>query len=158
MLAFCTLFNAVLLIVLVMLFFFFKQKTAYDVRISDWSSDVCSSDLKKVAATVEPLSKRPAVVPAAAPPNVRPPKATPRSVAAPAAAPRPSPLPPRRRTHSQATLHGHWDRRPQKGLVRPALSIDLHGHSFASAQALPDAPIGPGLLPAPRGLLVGAGP
>src|SRR3546814_14877491 len=29
---------------LVLLFFFFKQKTAYDVRISDWSSDVCSSD------------------------------------------------------------------------------------------------------------------
>src|SRR3546814_14836345 len=28
-----------------MLFFFFKQKTAYDMRISDWSSDVCSSDL-----------------------------------------------------------------------------------------------------------------
>src|SRR3546814_9334060 len=27
------------------MFFFFKQKTAYDVRISDWSSDVCSSDL-----------------------------------------------------------------------------------------------------------------
>src|SRR3546814_4771970 len=27
-------------------FFFFKQKTAYEVRISDWSSDVCSSDLK----------------------------------------------------------------------------------------------------------------
>src|SRR3546814_4728893 len=26
-------------------FFFFKQKTAYDMRISDWSSDVCSSDL-----------------------------------------------------------------------------------------------------------------
>src|SRR3546814_20272101 len=26
-------------------FFFFKQKTAYEVRISDWSSDVCSSDL-----------------------------------------------------------------------------------------------------------------
>src|SRR3546814_802304 len=26
-------------------FFFFKQKTAYDLRISDWSSDVCSSDL-----------------------------------------------------------------------------------------------------------------
>src|SRR3546814_3165378 len=29
-----------------MLFFFFKQKTAYEMRISDWSSDVCSSDLK----------------------------------------------------------------------------------------------------------------
>src|SRR3546814_10407752 len=27
-------------------FFFFKQKTAYEMRISDWSSDVCSSDLK----------------------------------------------------------------------------------------------------------------
>src|SRR3546814_2459786 len=29
-----------------MLFFFFKQKTAYEMRISDWSSDVCSSDLR----------------------------------------------------------------------------------------------------------------
>src|SRR3546814_10884103 len=28
-----------------MLFFLFKQKTAYEMRISDWSSDVCSSDL-----------------------------------------------------------------------------------------------------------------
>src|SRR3546814_18081579 len=30
-------------------FFFFKQKTAYEMRISDWSSDVCSSDLDQVA-------------------------------------------------------------------------------------------------------------
>src|SRR3546814_4340322 len=30
---------------LYMFFFFFKQKTAYEMRISDWSSDVCSSDL-----------------------------------------------------------------------------------------------------------------
>src|SRR3546814_20059693 len=29
-----------------MFFFFFKQKTAYEMRISDWSSDVCSSDLQ----------------------------------------------------------------------------------------------------------------
>src|SRR3546814_16554392 len=29
------------------LFFFFKQKTAYEMRISDWSSDVCSSDLSQ---------------------------------------------------------------------------------------------------------------
>src|SRR3546814_1606290 len=29
----------------VVVFFFFKQKTAYEMRISDWSSDVCSSDL-----------------------------------------------------------------------------------------------------------------
>src|SRR3546814_5819068 len=31
------------------IFFFFKQKTAYEMRISDWSSDVCSSDLGKRA-------------------------------------------------------------------------------------------------------------
>src|SRR3546814_4950604 len=31
---------------LLWLFFFFKQKTAYEMRISDWSSDVCSSDLR----------------------------------------------------------------------------------------------------------------
>src|SRR3546814_8941914 len=30
-------------------FFFFKQKTAYEMRISDWSSDVCSSDLEAAA-------------------------------------------------------------------------------------------------------------
>src|SRR3546814_10325460 len=32
-------------IIVVCVFFFFKQKTAYEMRISDWSSDVCSSDL-----------------------------------------------------------------------------------------------------------------
>src|SRR3546814_10118129 len=32
-------------LVLCVCFFFFKQKTAYEMRISDWSSDVCSSDL-----------------------------------------------------------------------------------------------------------------
>src|SRR3546814_9319884 len=31
----------------VIIFFFFKQKTAYEMRISDWSSDVCSSDLRE---------------------------------------------------------------------------------------------------------------
>src|SRR3546814_18811929 len=30
-----------------LLFIFFKQKTAYEMRISDWSSDVCSSDLRR---------------------------------------------------------------------------------------------------------------
>src|SRR3546814_9522862 len=42
---------AVVLFILLFLsfsFFFFKQKTAYDMRISDWSSDVCSSDLQIV--------------------------------------------------------------------------------------------------------------
>src|SRR3546814_6585083 len=32
---------------LLTIFFFFKQKTAYEMRISDWSSDVCSSDLDR---------------------------------------------------------------------------------------------------------------
>src|SRR3546814_14751205 len=38
-------------------FFFLKQKTAYEVRISDWSSDVCSSDLRRVGfrLVVEPV-------------------------------------------------------------------------------------------------------
>src|SRR3546814_5810368 len=31
---------------ILVVFFFFKQKTAYEMRISDWSSDVCSSDLR----------------------------------------------------------------------------------------------------------------
>src|SRR3546814_1072127 len=34
-----------------MLLFFFKQKTAYEMRISDWSSDVCSSDLYGLIVT-----------------------------------------------------------------------------------------------------------
>src|SRR3546814_5337326 len=33
------------MVLLFVFFFFFKQKTAYEMRISDWSSDVCSSDL-----------------------------------------------------------------------------------------------------------------
>src|SRR3546814_13641004 len=34
-------------------FFFFKQKTAYEMRISDWSSDVCSSDLDFFRVSLE---------------------------------------------------------------------------------------------------------
>src|SRR3546814_20548954 len=40
------------------IFFFFKQKTAYDLRISDWSSDVCSSDLKVFIGRLPPSSLR----------------------------------------------------------------------------------------------------
>src|SRR3546814_8600498 len=40
--------------------FFFKQKTAYEMRISDWSSDVCSSDLL-ARARLEGRGERPAV-------------------------------------------------------------------------------------------------
>src|SRR3546814_14561574 len=47
--------------------FFFKQKTAYEMRISDWSSDVCSSDLRRCGkgvgdagecAAADPLYRR----------------------------------------------------------------------------------------------------
>src|SRR3546814_2711324 len=38
-----------LFVFLLLFFFFFKQKTAYEMRISDWSSDVCSSDLDEEA-------------------------------------------------------------------------------------------------------------
>src|SRR3546814_2303537 len=43
------------LCVLFRLVFFFKQKTAYEMRISDWSSDVCSSDLMRI---VDPATGR----------------------------------------------------------------------------------------------------
>src|SRR3546814_2650590 len=39
-----------------MIVFFFKQKTAYEMRISDWSSDVCSSDLLSDIAHIEILN------------------------------------------------------------------------------------------------------
>src|SRR3546814_11244791 len=45
-----TLLHLFLFIVLCFFFFFFKQKTAYEMRISDWSSDVCSSDLRAASA------------------------------------------------------------------------------------------------------------
>src|SRR3546814_17703487 len=38
---------------MVCLVFFFKQKTAYEMRISDWSSDVCSSDLNRLLGMTE---------------------------------------------------------------------------------------------------------
>src|SRR3546814_18241770 len=40
----------------VVVFFFFKQKTAYEMRISDWSSDVCSSDLRGGPAKIAVLT------------------------------------------------------------------------------------------------------
>src|SRR3546814_8701458 len=42
--------------IVVFCIFFFKQKTAYEMRISDWSSDVCSSDLFEVDADTETRS------------------------------------------------------------------------------------------------------
>ena len=113
---------------------------------------------RKVAATVEPLPKPPSPLAPVAPPTVRPPKPAAPTIAAPTAAPRaPAPLPPPRRTHQGATLDGHWDRRLRRGHVRPDISIDLHGHTLASAQALLDEAIGRALLRGARVLLVVAG-
>src|SRR3546814_1679381 len=42
-------FGCVCIVFGCVVFFFFKQKTAYEMRISDWSSDVCSSDLYGLA-------------------------------------------------------------------------------------------------------------
>src|SRR3546814_967252 len=41
----------------VVLVFFFKQKTAYEMRISDWSSDVCSSDLSVASIKGEDIAQ-----------------------------------------------------------------------------------------------------
>src|SRR3546814_10355926 len=40
------------------IFFFFKQKTAYEMRISDWSSDVCSSDLWITSRVLAKITRR----------------------------------------------------------------------------------------------------
>src|SRR3546814_4376985 len=59
-------------------FFFFKQKTAYEMRISDWSSDVCSSDLatgspgSSGAESPRPSCRAPAPADSRAPPDRRP--------------------------------------------------------------------------------------
>src|SRR3546814_250456 len=45
-------------LVFVCFFFFFKQKTAYEMRISDWSSGVCSSDLPEPAGFARPTGRR----------------------------------------------------------------------------------------------------
>src|SRR3546814_3987212 len=53
-------------------FFFFKQKTAYEMRISDWSSDVCSSDLSRGRSTPAPRlqpAKGPGLVPKSCAPH-----------------------------------------------------------------------------------------
>src|SRR3546814_6249499 len=42
---FYRLFSLCFYVIFILVFFFFKQKTAYEMRISDWSSDVCSSEL-----------------------------------------------------------------------------------------------------------------
>src|SRR3546814_14509200 len=86
-------------------FFFFKQKTAYEMRISDWSSDVCSSDLGRAhdppparpAATPRPARPHP---PVRVPRRERPARPTPRRRDGLRALPRPGRTPRTRRVHS----------------------------------------------------------
>src|SRR3546814_1881435 len=51
----------VLFVIFFCCFFFFKQKTAYEMRISDWSSDVCSSDLP-IGKAAELVGRTPAAI------------------------------------------------------------------------------------------------
>src|SRR3546814_7782941 len=50
----------------IVLVFFFKQKTAYEMRISDWSSDVCSSDLSSTPGITPAMNSLPTEVSVAA--------------------------------------------------------------------------------------------
>src|SRR3546814_10609196 len=52
-------FYYLIVFVLFCCIFFFKQKTAYEMRISDWSSDVCSSDLSGTSSADGLTLKRP---------------------------------------------------------------------------------------------------
>lgn len=80
----------------------------------------------RVAATVHPLDpkrKRAAPQPAASP------APSPKPVSLP---PHPAAVPPARAVD---TLDGGWDRRLRRGMVQPERTIDLHGHTLASAYA-----------------------
>src|SRR3546814_9492832 len=46
----------------IFVFFFFKQKTAYGMRISDWMSDVCASDLQVCAAAAQMVPYEPGIM------------------------------------------------------------------------------------------------
>jgi DNA-nicking Smr family endonuclease len=94
---------------------------------------------KRVIATVKPLSSarvpaRPAVVDAD-PPVVPVVEAKARPAGKPVRPPRPAPAPP---AAPPQTLDASWDRKLARGMVAPESSIDLHGHSLASAYDLLD--------------------
>src|SRR3546814_14422895 len=59
------------LFIRILVFFFFKQKTAYEMRISDWSSDVCSSDLISGCGNFLASSKQQEIVMTAKYPSIR---------------------------------------------------------------------------------------
>jgi DNA-nicking Smr family endonuclease len=117
----------------------------------------------RVAASVAPFRRAKPVAdtlakPAPPEPRIAVPDAKPIKGRVPPAPPAP-PLsrPPRPSTFARASLDGHWDRRLRKGLVRPDMSIDLHGHSLASAHALLETSLARAAARGARVLLVVAG-
>lgn len=113
---------------------------------------------QRVAATVAPIPKR-----SAKPAEVSAPVAPSKPVAKPAKGRIPPPRPPapatptRHTALARASLDGTWDRRLRKGLVRPDMTIDLHGHTLASAHALLEDSLARAMLHGARVLLVVAG-
>lgn len=128
---------------------------------------------RRIVATVAPIAKRAPVRPAASTPKAAPAVATPAvltprpvkgrvpplrpPVLQPALQPAGAPVAPRRLALARASLDGHWDRRLRKGLVRPDMSVDLHGHSLASAHALLETSLARAVIRGARVLLVVAG-
>src|SRR3546814_1757380 len=89
------------------MFFFFNQKTAYEMRISDWSSDVCSSDLPCPPAT--PASTPPTRSAWSTPPSTGPPPTPGAPTSNPPAG---SPTPPRSEEHTselQSLMRSSYD-------------------------------------------------
>lgn len=92
-------------------------------------------------ATVRPIAARPPPKPVAPTPDPpAPPPPPPRKPAGrvpPVRQPAPAPPPPRAPAQ-QATLDAGWDRRLARGMVQPDATVDLHGHTLASAHGLLD--------------------
>lgn len=113
---------------------------------------------QRLAATVAPIAKRSAKVPQspADPPTPKPAAKAPKG-RVPPPLPLPATAPARRATFARASLDGTWDRRLRKGLVRPDLTIDLHGHSLVSAHAMLEDSLARAVQRGARVLLVVAG-
>lgn len=90
----------------------------------------------RVMATVRPLR---AVAPAAAVPIAQEAPKAPSAAAPRQVVPIKVATPGRSKTQPGTTLDGGWDRRLARGAVQPDASLDLHGHTLASAHALLDA-------------------
>ncbi len=117
-----------------------------------WRRVMASVRPLRAVAPARPLERAPtAPAPAAAPaPKVEP--ARPRPQARPVAPPSPPKAP-----RPGVTLDGGWDRRLVKGAVVPDDTIDLHGHTLASAHAMLDARLDQAVVRGDRVLLLVTG-